>query len=85
MYYFWMYFLFYFIIKLNNNYAVFLAGKAAYSATYTTQSVRPAAQQHKAAPQYNATAYTAPVQQAPVQTTNYTYTTPVTQQPPKVS
>uniref|UniRef100_A0A069DXW5 Putative transcription factor nfat subunit nf90 n=1 Tax=Panstrongylus megistus TaxID=65343 RepID=A0A069DXW5_9HEMI len=60
-------------------------GKAAYSATYTTQSVRPAAQQHKAAPQYNAAAYTAPVQQAPVQTTNYTYTTPVTQQPPKVT
>ncbi|KAF6210397.1 hypothetical protein GE061_013501 [Apolygus lucorum] len=54
--------------------ADYQAGKAAYSATYTTQSVRPAAQPHKAA-QYTA-AYT-PAQAAPAQTTNYTYTTPV--------
>ncbi|BES94720.1 DZF [Nesidiocoris tenuis] len=56
------------------------AGKSAYSATYTTQSVRPAAQQHKPA-QYPA-AYT-PAQAAPTQTANYTYPAPVQSQVPK--
>ncbi|XP_014251856.1 zinc finger RNA-binding protein [Cimex lectularius] len=58
-------------------------GKTAYSATYTTPSIRPAAQPHKAA-QYN-TGYAAAPQQ-PAQGTNYAYTTPVqTQQTAKAA
>ncbi|XP_024216436.1 zinc finger RNA-binding protein isoform X3 [Halyomorpha halys] len=59
-------------------------GKTAYNATYTTQSVRPAAaQQHKATGY--AAGYTPAPQQQP-QSTNYTYTAPVqTQQPAKVA
>lgn len=62
---------------------IFSAGKTAYNATYTTQSVRPAAaQQHKATGY--AAGYT-PAPQQPQQSTNYTYTAPVqTQQPAKV-